>query len=108
MPSFPRFGFCPKRTAFPYSVNGAGGRTMPVLILTRAIAERQSSGFDAGAMIMSPNLPHLRKSLPGCAPLLPGVLPVMPQSEFRCGPVLLDARAGRVSVDGSPGQAHLA
>ena len=50
---------------------------------------------------MSPSLSTLRKSSPGCVRSLRRAAGHA-TSEFRCGPVHLDARAGRVSVDGNP------
>jgi len=93
----------PKRTAFPIlSEWRRAGRTMPVLILTRrAIAGATSSGFDAGADDYVAKPFHIEEILARLRALLRRAAGHA-TSEFRCGPVLLDARAGQVSVDGSP------
>jgi two-component system OmpR family response regulator len=78
------------------------GKTMPVLILTaRDSWTEKVEGLDAGAddyltkpFIMEELLARLRALIRRSAG--------QPSSEFTCGPVLLDSRNGRVSVDGTP------
>lgn len=78
------------------------GRTMPVLILTaRDRWSDKVQGFDAGADDYVAKPFHIEEILARLRALLRRAAGHA-TSEFRCGPVLLDARAGRVSVDGSP------
>ena len=78
------------------------GRTMPVLILTaRDRWSDKVQGFDAGADDYVSKPFHIEEILARLRALLRRAAGHA-TSEFRCGPVLLDARAGRVSVDGSP------
>jgi two-component system OmpR family response regulator len=60
-------------------------------------------GFDAGADDYVAKPFHIEEILARLRALLRRVAGHA-TSEFRCGPVLLDARAGQVSVDGSPGK----
>jgi two-component system OmpR family response regulator len=78
------------------------GRTMPVLILTaRDRWSDKVQGFDAGADDYVAKPFHIEEILARLRALLRRAAGHA-TSEFRCGPVLLDARAGQVSVDGSP------
>ncbi|UTW56360.1 response regulator transcription factor [Kordiimonas sp. SCSIO 12610] len=78
------------------------GKTMPVLILTaRDSWTDKVEGLDAGAddyltkpFIMEELLARLRALIRRSAG--------QTSPEFTCGPVLLDSRNGRVSVDGNP------
>ena len=78
------------------------GRTMPVLILTaRDSWTEKVEGVDAGAddyltkpFILEELLARLRALIRRSAG--------QTSSEFTCGPVILDSRNGRVSVDGTP------
>lgn len=76
------------------------GRLMPVLILTaRDRWSDKVQGFDAGADDYVAKPFHIEEILARLRALLRRAAGHA-TSEFRCGPVLLDARAGRVSVDG--------
>jgi two-component system OmpR family response regulator len=78
------------------------GRTMPVLILT--VRDRWSDkvqGFDAGADDYVAKPFHLEEVLARIRALLRRATGHA-QSELTCGPVVLDTRTGRVSVDGNP------
>ncbi|WOJ89568.1 response regulator transcription factor [Methylocapsa polymorpha] len=77
-------------------------RTMPVLILTaRDRWGDKVQGFDAGAddYVVKPF--HMEEILARLRALLRRAAGHA-SSEFSCGGVSLDARAGRVSVDGNP------
>ncbi|HUB63523.1 MAG TPA: response regulator transcription factor [Methylocella sp.] len=78
------------------------GRVMPVLILTaRDRWSDKVQGFDAGADDYVAKPFHIEEILARMRALLRRAAGHA-TSEFHCGPVWLDARAGRVSVDGSP------
>jgi two-component system, OmpR family, response regulator len=78
------------------------GRSMPVLILTaRDRWSDKVQGFDAGADDYVPKPFHIEEILARLRALLRRAAGHA-TSEFRCGPVHLDARTGRVSVDGNP------
>ena len=78
------------------------GRTMPVLILTaRDRWSDKVQGFDAGADDYVAKPFHIEEILARLRALLRRAAG-RATSEFTCGPVHLDARAGRVSVDGKP------
>ena len=78
------------------------GRVMPVLILTaRDRWSDKVQGFDAGADDYVAKPFHIEEILARLRALLRRAAGHA-TSEFHCGPVWLDARAGRVSVDGSP------
>lgn len=78
------------------------GRAMPVLILTaRDRWSDKVQGFDAGADDYVAKPFHIEEILARLRALLRRAAG-HPTSEFRCGPVHLDTRTGRVSVDGNP------
>lgn len=78
------------------------GRTMPVLILTaRDRWSDKVQGFDAGADDYVTKPFHIEEILARLRALLRRAAGHA-TSEFQCGPVHLDARMGRVSVDGTP------
>jgi two-component system OmpR family response regulator len=78
------------------------GRIMPVLILTaRDRWGEKVQGFDAGADDYVAKPFHMEEVLARLRALLRRAAGHA-SSEFNCGPVHLDARAGRVCVDGSP------
>src|SRR5262245_53656926 len=78
------------------------GRSMPVLILTaRDRWSDKVQGFDAGADDYVPKPFHLEEVLARIRALLRRSAGHA-KSEFNCGPVRLDTRTGRVSVDGTP------
>jgi len=78
------------------------GRTMPVLILTaRDRWSDKVSGFDAGADDYVAKPFHMEEILARLRALLRRAAGHA-TSELICGPVHLDTRAGRVSVDGQP------
>ncbi|KAA5599850.1 response regulator transcription factor [Blastochloris sulfoviridis] len=78
------------------------GRTMPVLILTaRDRWSEKVQGFDAGADDYVPKPFHMEELLARLRALLRRAAG-QATSEFTCGPVRLDARAGRVTVTGAP------
>src|SRR5215475_8414662 len=78
------------------------GRMMPVLILTaRESWSDKVQGFDAGADDYVPKPFHLEEVLARIRALLRRSTGHA-RSEFTCGPVRLDTRTGRVSVDGTP------
>jgi two-component system, OmpR family, response regulator len=78
------------------------GRAMPVLILTaRDRWSDKVQGFDAGADDYVAKPFHIEEILARLRALLRRAAGHA-TSEFHCGPVYLDARMGRVSVDGSP------
>ncbi|BBF93524.1 response regulator transcription factor [Blastochloris tepida] len=78
------------------------GRTMPVLILTaRDRWSEKVQGFDAGADDYVPKPFHMEEVLARLRALLRRAAG-QATSEFTCGPVRLDARAGRVTVAGAP------
>ncbi len=78
------------------------GRTMPVLILTaRDRWSDKVQGFDAGADDYVAKPFHMEEVLARLRALLRRVAG-QATNEFTCGPVRLDARAGRVTVDGNP------
>lgn len=78
------------------------GRTMPVLLLTaRDRWSDKVQGFDAGADDYVPKPFHLEEVLARIRALLRRSTGNA-RSEFTCGPVRLDSRTGRVTVDGTP------
>lgn len=78
------------------------GRMMPVLILTaRDRWSDKVQGFDVGADDYVTKPFHIEEILARLRALLRRAAGHA-TSEFQCGPVHLDARAGRVSVDGTP------
>lgn len=78
------------------------GRVMPVLILTaRDRWSDKVQGFDAGADDYVAKPFHMEEILARIRALLRRAAGHA-TSEFICGPVRLDTRAGRVSVDGQP------
>jgi two-component system, OmpR family, response regulator len=78
------------------------GRSMPVLILTaRDRWSDKVRGFDAGADDYVAKPFHIEEILARLRALLRRAAG-RATSEFTCGPVRLDARAGLVSVDGNP------
>ncbi len=78
------------------------GKTTPVLILTaRDRWSDKVEGFDAGADDYVTKPFHLEEVLARLRALLRRAVGHA-TSEFSCGPVTLDARAGRVLVDGNP------
>ena len=80
----------------------AAGRTMPVLILTaRDRWSDKVQGFDAGADDYVAKPFHMEEVLARLRALLRRAAGHA-TSELACGPVRLDAKAGRVVVDGNP------
>jgi two-component system OmpR family response regulator len=78
------------------------GRAMPVLILTaRDRWSDKVQGFDAGADDYVAKPFHMEEILARLRALLRRAAGHA-TSELTCGPVHLDTRAGRVSVDGQP------
>jgi two-component system OmpR family response regulator len=78
------------------------GRSMPVLILTaRDRWSDKVQGFDAGADDYVAKPFHLEEVLARIRALLRRSAGHA-KSEFTCGPVRLDTRTGRVTVDGNP------
>jgi two-component system OmpR family response regulator len=78
------------------------GRVMPVLILTaRDRWSDKVQGFDAGADDYVPKPFHMEEVLARLRALLRRAAGHA-TSELSCGPVRLDTRGGRVSVDGMP------
>ncbi len=78
------------------------GRSMPILILTaRDRWSDKVKGFDAGADDYVAKPFHMEEILARLRALLRRSVGHA-SSEFICGPVQLDTRASRVSVDGNP------
>ncbi len=78
------------------------GRMMPVLMLTaRDRWSDKVQGFDAGADDYVAKPFHMEEVLARLRALLRRAAGHA-SSEFVCGPVVLDTRAGRVSVNGNP------
>lgn len=78
------------------------GRNMPVLILTaRDGWSEKVKGFDAGADDYVAKPFHIEEILARLRALLRRAAGHA-TSELQCGPVHLDTRTGRVSVDGNP------
>ena len=78
------------------------GRVMPVLILTaRDRWSDKVQGFDAGADDYVPKPFHMEEVLARLRALLRRATGHA-SSELLCGPVRLDTRAGRVTLDGNP------
>jgi len=78
------------------------GRAMPVLILTaRDRWSDKVQGFDTGADDYVAKPFHMEEVLARVRALLRRSAGHA-KSEFTCGPVRLDTRTGRVSVDGAP------
>src|SRR6201986_4948309 len=82
------------------------GRAMPVLILTaRDRWSDKVQGFDAGADDYVAKPFHLEEILARIRALLLRSAGHA-KSEFNCGPVRLDTRTRRVTVDARPGRLH--
>lgn len=80
----------------------AGGRTMPVLILTARDAWHEKvAGIDAGADDYLTKPFHMQELLARLRALLRRA-GGHASAELVCGPVVLDTRSGRVSLDGVP------
>src|SRR6202000_3311496 len=80
------------------------GRAMPVLMLTaRDRWSDKVQGFDAGADDYVAKPFPLEEVLARIRALLRRSVGHA-KSEFLCGPVRLDSRTGRVTVDGLPGR----
>src|SRR3954462_13212425 len=80
----------------------AGGKAMPVLILTaRDRWSDKVAGFDAGADDYVAKPFHLEEILARIRALLRRSAGHA-KSELNCGTVRLDTRTGRVTVDGNP------
>ena len=78
------------------------GRTMPVLILTaRDRWHEKVQGFDAGADDYVAKPFHIEELLARLRALLRRAAGHA-SNELTCGPLSLDARSGRVSIDGNP------
>ena len=78
------------------------GRTMPVLILTaRDRWSDKVAGFDAGADDYVPKPFHVEEVLARLRALLRRSVG-QATSELTCGPLSLDTRSARVTVDGNP------
>jgi len=78
------------------------GRSMPVLMLTaRDRWSDKVQGFDAGADDYVAKPFHMEEILARLRALLRRASGHA-SSEFACGPVALDTRTGRVTVDGNP------
>ena len=79
-----------------------GGRTMPVLVLTaRDRWSDKVAGIDAGADDYVAKPFHMEEVLARIRALIRRSAG-QATNEFACGPVHLDARASRVTVDGAP------
>ncbi|XWN33736.1 MAG: response regulator transcription factor [Devosia sp.] len=79
-----------------------GNRTMPVLVLTaRDRWSDKVAGIDAGADDYVSKPFHMEEILARVRALIRRSAGNA-TNDFRCGPVHLDARASRVTVDGSP------
>jgi two-component system, OmpR family, response regulator len=79
-----------------------GGRRFPVLLLTaRDRWSDKVQGFDAGADDYVPKPFHMEEILARLRALVRRAAGHT-TSELACGPVRLDTRTGRVSVDGNP------
>ncbi|VVT14277.1 response regulator transcription factor [Rhizobium sp. EC-SD404] len=80
----------------------SGGRLMPVLILTaRDRWSDKVAGIDAGADDYVAKPYHLEEVLARIRALIRRAAGHA-SSELRCGPVLLDTKASKASVDGQP------
>jgi two-component system, OmpR family, response regulator len=78
------------------------GRKMPVIVLTaRDRWSDKVQGFDAGADDYVPKPFHMEEVLARLRALLRRASGHA-TSELTCGPIRLDTRSGRVSVDGNP------
>lgn len=78
------------------------GRTMPVLILTaRGDWHEKVAGIDAGADDYLTKPFHMEELLARVRALIRRAAG-QASAEIACGPVVLDTRSGRVSVDGQP------
>jgi two-component system, OmpR family, response regulator len=78
------------------------GKTMPVLILTARDAWNDKvRGFDAGADDYVPKPFHIEEILARVRALLRRTAG-QATNEFICGPLQLDAKSSRVTVDGNP------
>jgi len=77
------------------------GKTMPVLILTaRDRWSDKVAGFDAGADDYVPKPFHMEEVLARIRALLRRAVG-QATSEFECGPLVVDTRSARVTVDGN-------
>lgn len=77
------------------------GKTMPVLILTaRDRWSDKVAGFDAGADDYVPKPFHMEEVLARIRALLRRAAG-QATSEFECGPLVVDTRSARVTVDGN-------
>jgi len=77
------------------------GKTMPVLILTaRDRWSDKVAGFDAGADDYVPKPFHMEEVLARIRALLRRAAG-QATSEFECGPLIVDTRSARVTVDGN-------
>lgn len=80
----------------------AGGRTMPVLILTaRDQWHEKVAGIDAGADDYLAKPFHIEELLARVRALIRRASGLASPT-LACGPVTLDTRSGRVSIDGQP------
>src|ERR1700710_1239585 len=78
------------------------GRAMPVLMLpARDRGSDKVQGFDAGADVYVAKPFHLEEVLARIRALLRRSAGHA-QAELTCGPVALDTRTGRVTIDGNP------
>lgn len=78
------------------------GRTMPVLILTaRGDWHEKVAGIDAGADDYLTKPFHMEELLARIRALIRRAAG-QASAEIACGPLVLDTRSGRVSVDGQP------
>ena len=78
------------------------GRTMPVLILTaRGDWHEKVAGIDAGADDYLTKPFHMEELLARIRALIRRAVG-QASAEIACGPLVLDTRSGRVSVDGQP------
>ena len=78
------------------------GRTMPVLILTaRGDWHEKVAGIDAGADDYLTKPFHMEELLARVRALIRRAAG-QASAEIACGPLVLDTRSGRVSVDGQP------
>ncbi len=80
----------------------AGGRTMPVLVLTaRSSWQEKVAGMDAGADDYLAKPFHMEELLARLRALLRR-LSEHASAEWRCGPIVLDTRQARALLDGQP------
>ncbi|QIL45355.1 response regulator transcription factor [Acidovorax sp. HDW3] len=80
----------------------AGGRTMPVLVLTaRSSWQEKVAGMDAGADDYLAKPFHMEELLARLRALLRR-LSEHASAEWHCGPIVLDTRQARALLDGQP------